>query len=882
MRLPRLRIAVLATTALAFGCSGGQGPYSDVPVQTCSPGTTPPQALVEAGTPGVLADGSVVLPGGRRLSPLGGQWTGVGGFPIALHLLDQGRYLLVSDAGIDDDELTLFDSESGQQVQQFTFAVSQGESLFFGLAVTSDEKTVYVSGGGDDTVYVFRFDPTDQTAPLSHDPLADLHATPPGTSRGLRDYLGGLALTPDGKYLYAAAQLNDNGNVDVFDPTMPSAPIYRFPLGMNPTGGDWDIAMAPAGSGRKEAYVSLVETGKLAVLDLTNEAQPVVSKEITVGKNPERVQVVPDATDPGFRLFVAVTDESTLAEIDPGTGTVVDSIPVSAQKEPPGMEPDDFAFTPDGSRLLVSDAGENAISVLRTSDWSVVGQFPVAWWPTAIAIDPQTSRIYVANGKGDGIGARTMGQGISEMMKGTISVIDHNLFDATNDQSVTAETEVVRQNNTRPASLQTPLSCDDPQHPAFPIPQKAGDPTPIKHVIFVVRENKTYDSELGDLPNADGDPSLTIWGPRYTPNTHALAKTFDNMDNFYDDSEQSVQGHVWTTSSATNAYVETEWMTLSGWGRGTLPAGEAELPPFQPGGGYIWQNLDANNISYADEGEIVGINTAKQTFDLSYGVWDLDVHDSTSTPSSPSRASLLYAKWFDPTQITEPLPTFSYVTFINDHTFGTQPGKPTPESMVEDNDEATGKLVDYVSHSSYWPSTAIFIVEDDPSDGGDHVEAHRSLCLVVSPWVRRGFTSHTNYDYASVYHTMEAIVGMPPMGIYDANAALMNDLFTRTPDYTPYTYIPRSDPETLNSSRARGAARSMAIDFSQPDTSLDLSRILWLERTGTEAPWARPIPVPDADDADDADDANDADDRQATPSGGRDSDGPGDPDDADE
>jgi len=366
----------------------------------------------------------------------------------------------------------------------------------------------------------------------------------------------------------------------------------------------------------------------------------------------------------------------------------------------------------------------------------------------------------------------------------------------------------------------------------FPLPPTRGAPTPIEHVFFIVRENKTYDAVLGDLAGANGDPKLVLFGEQVTPNLHALAQKFANLDNFYSNAEQSLQGHEWTTAGVANDYVEKAWGTT--WGRGYRPLAAFATGPFEklarPGSDTLWAHFDRGGLRYHNYGEITNATSGKIPYDVNFpGVFTnmerLDV----------DKVKYVIENAFADDFALEP---FSYILLPNDHTVGTTPGRPTPQSMVADNDEATGRFVDALSHSKYWGRSLVVIIEDDPQQGADHVEAHRSPCIIVSPWVRRGYTSSVNHDVPSVMKLVMRLLHQPPLNIYDANAAAMYDIFTGKPDLTPYTFVPRKIPMATNSADAPMAAESAAIDFRQIDGA-PLGRILWKAMRGKDAepPW---------------------------------------------
>jgi hypothetical protein len=441
--------------------------------------------------------------------------------------------------------------------------------------------------------------------------------------------------------------------------------------------------------------------------------------------------------------------------------------------------------------------------------------------------------VVIASGKGLGLGPTDRKRG-SGYMQGTLSVLPK----PTDEEVVKMEAEVAA-NLARPRSYQPKLACDGAgAEKRFPLRADEGSPSPIQHVFLIVRENKTYDALLGDLPGANGKPELAIFGSDdkttmhgdITPNAHALARTFANLDNFYANAEQSLQGHEWTTAAFSNDYTEKAWVNT--WGRyirplGAFATGAYEHLP-QPPGDTIWQHFDKANVAYHNYGEIVNTAGAKIFADSSYP----GVFFDTTTPDV-NKIQYVIDQLNDPGIDIE---AFSYIGLPNDHTVGMTPGKPTPWSMVADNDEATGRFVDALSHSKYWSSSLVFVIEDDPSDGADHVEGHRSLCLAISPWIKRGYVSSVHYDDPALWRTINLALGVAPMNVYDGNAAAMYDLFAPKPDLTPFTFVPRKVEKTLNPASGPLAEESAKIDWSQPDAQ-PIGRLLWRAMRGEEPPW---------------------------------------------
>jgi YVTN family beta-propeller protein len=783
----------------------------------------PPEGRIPAG---LQPDGTAILPGGRRISPAGRQ-VELGGFLLGVRLLPGGAHALTTDGGYYDEFLSLVDLASGAVVQQIPFRKDAGEALFLGLAVRADGR-VFASGGGSDRIHAYDYDPA-RAEPLQ--PAASV-ALP------ARSYVAGIAFADD---THLVAALQRAGALALID-TASGEEIGRVDLGAS--SAPYDVAAAPA---RREAYVSLWAQRAVAVIDLAG-ASPALVARVEVGKNPEALLL--DPPDAPTRLLVASSDSDLISVIDLATRRVTREVSV-APGEPTrlGSVPNHLALGRDGTRLYVANAGENCIDVLSTDTFDRIGRIPTAWYPTAVAVLP-SGGLVVTNAKGMGGGPSSGTSFDYGIMKGTLSIIDP----APGDAQLAADTQVVDDNNQRPRQVGPRVQCPADVPCRWPLPPESGLASPIEHVVLIVRENKTYDATLGDLERGDGDPDLVLFGERYTPNLHALARTFALGDNFYSNAEASIQGHQWSAGGTTTDFTEKAWLTT--WGRETRDVIEFGKPIAAPEQGYYFQHLEAAGVDYIDYGEIVGFGAGEVAIDVLWPgglAFNLETRDRSK------------ADYFRTQVEAGILRRFTYMLLPNNHTVGLQPDAWTPEFMVADNDEATGIVVDALSHSPYWGSTAIFIIEDDPQDGADHVEAHRSTLVVVSPWVRHGAVVSSHYDMASLWRTIELLLGLPPQSQSTAGAAPMLDLWASEPDLTPYEYIPSNLPEEFNpAATTRLAELSARLDFTTIDNAPGLGRILWEHMKGEPAPWASmPLPVDlddvlegeaDGDDDDHADD----------------------------
>jgi hypothetical protein len=361
--------------------------------------------------------------------------------------------------------------------------------------------------------------------------------------------------------------------------------------------------------------------------------------------------------------------------------------------------------------------------------------------------------------------------------------------------------------------------------PGSVIPPTPGGQTPLTHVIYVMRENRTYDQVLGDLGRGNGDPSLAIFGQSVTPNAHALAQRFVTFDNFYADAEVSADGWSWSNGANANTYNQKNWpLDYGGYARpydfGGFGNNEtAGQPGARPGASYLWDELAAAGVTYENFGFFVDNPVDLQPSmpglightDMQYPGWDLSTPDQTRIDR--------WLSVFHGYQASGTMPTAQFVYLPSDHTFDTTPGARRPTAYVADNDLALGRLVDAVSHSQFWANTAIFVVEDDAQDGPDHVDGHRTVALVISPYTQTGTVDSTLYSTVSMLKTMELILGVGPMSQFDAAATPMSAAFSSTPNLRPYTALmPGVSLWATNGPNAPMAALSASWNFSQPDT----------------------------------------------------------------
>jgi YVTN family beta-propeller protein len=554
----------------------------------------------------------------------------------------------------------------------------------------------------------------------------------------------------------------------------------------------------------------------VAVFDSQTLAQ---TASYEVGKNPAALALSPDRRI----LYVAASDDDWIDRIDLQSGAALQPLQLTqpgAAGQYSGLSISPNALAVDGARLYVSAAMLNAVLVIDTATGAQIGAIPAGVRPTGVAVSQ--GALYVLNSRG-------------AQDNGTLQRISPIPAD------LTGPTATVARLNALPRHEYEPPDADCATIGPLPA-TRGGDASlsKIKHVVMVLKENKTFDAVFGDFPGAEADRRFLQWGARVTPNQHELAHQFCLLDNFYDESEQSVEGHFWATAQVTTDYFERTWAaTWGGRVTGPMPLPPAGLQPLDsPRGGFIFDALARAGIPYLSYGEFVGTSG------------DLAAHIDTRFVDLPfnflARPDTEKLPLFLATIAAGKLQPFTFIALQYDHTFGLSPGMPSPEYMIADNDLATGRLVEAISHSRYWEDTLILITEDDPSGAADHVDPHRSFALVVSPYARRGRVSHVRASFPSLAATWQRALGVKPLSALDAQAEPLWDCLTETPDKTAFTALPGNVPKTINP--ARPGLR--ALDFSAVDRARGLGIQLWQAARPGEPVPIRILRAESDDDAD--------------------------------
>jgi Phosphoesterase family len=519
------------------------------------------------------------------------------------------------------------------------------------------------------------------------------------------------------------------------------------------------------------------------------DAQTLAARSVATALHPSALLAI------GPLLYVAESDNDSVGVYDTSSGQLRNRISVS---DGPfgGASPNSLSAS--GDSVFVTLGAANAVAQIR--DGHVVQRIETGWYPTAAV--PIGSRLFVVDGKGEGTRPNPLFDAKHRNFLYYIGAIQYGSIRAYDLAQTSAPN--------------APGQMGWETQPAPTIVRKDG---PIKHVLFILKENRSYDQVLGDMPQGNGDAKLTWFGEEVTPNQHAIAARFGLFDNAYASGEVSESGHNWADGAFANDYVERVWPLNYG-DRGNVDDLLSGTGAAKPKNGYIWESAQRAHVSFRDYGELTdtpnltGIGTTNAPslaglYDIRYVGWNLDYSDLDRVKE--------WKREFDAFVRNGNLPQLEWMWLPNDHTYASKPGKPTPQAYVATNDYAVGQIVDIISHSKVWSSTAIFIIEDDAQAGPDHVSDQRTTLYVVSPYARGGVRSE-HYSTLSILRTIELMLGMAPLTNYDAMAVPLYAAFSSTPDLRPYAVIPpKIDLGARNVASAYGSKVSAAMDFSRPD-----------------------------------------------------------------
>jgi YVTN family beta-propeller protein len=760
----------------------------------------------------------VDLPNGWTLTPAG-KSLALGDLPLNLAISTSQKIMAVTNNGQGKQTLQLIDLINETVVDEISI-----DKSWLGLKFSADEKFLYASGGNDNWILKFS---------VSKNKLKLVDSIVLGKKWPNRISPTGLEINDTNNLMYVVTK--DNNSLYTIDlKTKQITDIYKLPA---------ESYTCKLSNNRTELYISCWGAGKLLIYNTITKK---ITDEIIVGSNPNDFCLSKN----GKYLFIANANDNSVSVINSNTKKVIETLNAALYPNAPsGSTTNSVALSSDEKTLYIANADNNCLAVFDVSNpgsSSSKGFIPVGWYPTVVKTIGK--KIYVANGKGFNSLANPNGPNpvteninlgfqkgdtskpkeveyIGGLFKGSLSIIKEP-----NEKTLSAYSHAVYK-NTPYSKIKETISEGEKNNP---IPMKIGGPSPIKYVFYIIKENRTYDQVLGDMPEGNGDSSLCLFGEKITPNLHALSREFVLLDNFYVDGEVSADGHNWSMAAYSNDYLEKTWVTSYG-GRGGDYDAEGNRAIANNKNGFIWDYCKRAGIGYRTYGEFAddykpNIPVLKDHFCTYFSSWDQRVRDTTRVGQ--------WKRDFDSLVAINALPKLNTLRIINDHTEGLSKGRPTPYAHVADNDLAIGMFVEYLSKSPVWKESAVFIVEDDAQDGPDHVDAHRTTAFVVGGFVKRHFVDHTMYSTSGMLRTIELILGLPPMSQYDAAATPMFKSFSEHADLTPFIAKPlQTDINAKNIQENAWQRKSEQFDFTKEDriASKEFNEVIWKAIKGLDA-----------------------------------------------
>jgi len=832
--------------------------------------------------------GKTIIPNGRFITPVG-KSISVAPHPYGLALSNDGNVAVTANSGTNPLSISIIKNlhSENPEVLQVPPGPSGDEgvlaSVFMGLAISPDQQVVYVSGGQENKIFIFNL--------LSGVKEGFIDCSISTGGEVFTDgYIGDLTLSEDGKWIYAVDQIQFRMMIISAESrkVVKNVAVGRYPFGiaLSPDEKkvyvanvglfeykpirfklktDTSLAFPPFGynteaakNGFKNDSIEVASLGDPNVpesfsvwaIDVSDPAMAKVTAKIKTGHLVgDLVEGIPAvggsspnsivATDQ--YIFVSNGNNDNISVIDPAKDSILTEIylkPNDAFKNFRGVIPFGLAISPDQKRLYVAESGINAIGVIDITTLKVIGHIPAGWFPSKLEVTPDGKKLVVANAKGFGSGPNggrdykpgDAGTYIGSLMKGTVQV-----FDIPDEADLPGFTDIVVSNNFK---IQF---ADDPElawREKNPVPLYGGQKeSGIKHIVFISKENRTYDEIFGQNEKGDGDPTLARYGSSVTfsnrsgndtvenatimPNHLNLAKEFAMADNFYVDSDVSADGHRWLVNTYPNEWVETSTAASYGGNRYFKPGSKAPgiyamnssagaiYPEDYNEAGSMWDHLDRHRIDFFNFGfgimfepaiyhesfkytgvrHFVNYPVPQPMFERTsktYPTYNMAIPDQFRVDQFIKEFN---EKWTDGKNL---MPQMLTVIIPNDHGAGERPeaGYPFRESYMADNDLAVGRIVEFLSHTPYWKNMAIVITEDDAQNGVDHVDAHRSILMVISPWAKKDYVGHQHYSFGSIFKTFWNILGLPYLNQYDAGATDLADMFSDVPDLTPYKALP--------------------------------------------------------------------------------------------
>jgi YVTN family beta-propeller protein len=837
----------------------------------------------------VNKDGVTVIPNGRLLTPSGKNLV-VAPHPFGLALSRNGEIAVTANSGVRPLSISIIRNlTSAPEIIQvppgYTNDAGVLESVFMGLTISPDNDKVYVAAGQENSILVFDLKTGNKLDSVDCSVSEDGTRSPDG-------YIGDMTISGDGNYIFAVDQTNfrliivDTRKMQVIN----SVPVGRYPFGVALTRDEKKVYVAnvgmfqyskignieetsdykkaldfPAFGYNTEEMRNGINTDSLVIpglgdpnsdkafsvwaISIEDMSHPKVTARIKTGNLVgQMVEGIPAVGGSSPNSLVATTDYIFASNGNNDNITVIniknDSIikevflkPDETLKHFRGVIPFGLAVSPDEKKLFVAEAGINAIGVIDIPSFKVAGHIPAGWFPSKLKITPDGKKIIATNAKGYGSGPnggkdfKEGGEGtyIGNIMKGTVSIID-----MPSEKELKKMTGQVINNNfhREKAGKLLKTRMDNP------IPLYGGQKESlVKHIVFISKENRTYDEIFGQVEKGDGDASIARYGHNVSfsnrdgkkrvedatvmANHLKLASQFAMSDNFYVDSDVSADGHRWLVNTYPNEWVETCTPASYGGNRDYNPASKAPgslgmngaagaiYPEDYNESGSMWDHLERNKIDFFNFGFSVMFEPA--FYDESFKYTGIKQFANFPVPAPIfSRSSKQYPtyntsipdqfrisqfiKEFNEKWMGEgkTMPQMLTVIIPNDHGAGERPeaGYPFRESYMVDNDLAVGRIVEFLSHTPYWKNMAIIVTEDDAQNGVDHIDAHRSVLMVISPFAKKNYVSKVHYSFGSIFKTFWNVLGLPYLNQYDAGATDLSDMFTGVPDFTPYTALP--------------------------------------------------------------------------------------------
>ena len=758
----------------------------------------------------------ITLPNGWSLTPAGKSLP-LGDLPLNIAISSTKKLVAVTNNGQSTQSIQLIDPKNDIILDNVVIPKS-----WYGLKFSNNEKYLYASGGNDNWILKYA---------IVNYKLVLKDSMTLGAKWPVKISPAGLDIDDTKQTMYVVTK--ENNSLYVMDLATKKV-RSTLPLGAEA----FTCMLSPD---KKELYISLWGGDKILIY---NTAQHKMIDSMTVGDNPNEICLSKN----GNYLFVANANDNSVSVIDIKLRKVLETLNAALYPNSiPGSTTNSVALSADEKTLYIANADNNCLAVFDVSkpgSSKSKGFIPVGWYPTVVRVI--ANKIFVANGKGFTSMANPYGpnpiddhekisyhqgdpqqtvQYIGGLFKGTLSIIN-----TPTEKQLSAYSQLVFQNT--PYNKNNELLSKG--EAGNPIPMKIGDASPIKHVFYIIKENRTYDQVLGDMPEGNGDTSLCLFGEKITPNLHAIAREFVLLDNFYVNAEVSADGHNWSMGGYATDYLEKTWPTGYG-GRGGSYDAEGNRVIANNKGGFIWDHCARAGISYRTYGEFAddykpNIPVLKNHFCSYYTSWDQTVRDTTRVGQ--------WKRDFDSLLAINALPQLSTLRIINDHTEGLSKGRPTPFAHCADNDLAVGMFIDYLSKSPVWKESVVFVLEDDAQDGPDHVDAHRSPAYIAGGFVKRKFVDHTMYSTTSMLRTIELILGLAPMSQYDAAATAMWRCFQPTADLSPFNAKPLLwDINEKNTIQNAWQRKSETFDFTKEDRIPDraFTEVIWKAVKGENA-----------------------------------------------